>query len=95
MEKTLICSRKFDGEKYDFFLNSPSYTGEIGVLGIELNNYISVTTPKNCFGYDDTILLNIDRVHGVYTAYTLHRYLPKWILQKIQKKMIELNNKYC
>ena len=31
MEKTLICSRKFDGEKYDFFLNSPSYAGEIGV----------------------------------------------------------------
>jgi hypothetical protein len=62
--------------------------GEKGVCGIELEPYVSVETPENSFGYSDTVLLN----HG--KAYTLHRYLPLWILKKIEKKMIEIMEVY-
>lgn len=94
MKTTLIKTRKINNEEYNFFLNSPDYTGEVGVLGIELTPYISVKTPVNCFGYDDTILLNTDYT-GVKKAYTLHRYLTPWILKTIEKTMILLEKKYC
>lgn len=84
MITTLKCTRKFNGEEYKFFINKPEYVGEKGVCGIELTPYVSVETPENCFGYPDTILL----YDG--TAYTLHRYLPKWILKRVEHKMLQL-----
>ena len=84
MKTTLICTRKFNKEEYKFYLNEPEYIGERGVCGIEIEPYVSVETPENCFGYSDTVLIN----NGM--AYTLHRYLQKWILKKIEKKMIQI-----
>lgn len=85
----LICTRKYNKEEYKFYLNEPSYVGEKGVCGIELEPYVSVETPENGLGYSDTVLLNNGK------AYTLHRYLPLWILKKIEKKMIEIMEVYC
>ena len=51
--------------------------------------YIMVKTPENSFGYTDTIILS----QGL--AYTLHRYLPNWILNRIEAKMLELTKQYC
>ena len=84
MFTTLICTRKYNKEEYKFYLNEPSYVGEKGVCGIEIEPYVSVETPKNCFGYSDTVLLNRGK------AYTLERYLPLWILKKIEKKMLNI-----
>jgi hypothetical protein len=84
MKTTLVCTRKYDGEEYKFFLNEPEYVGEKGVCGIELEPYMSVETPENCFGYSDTVLLN----RGI--AYTLNRYLPRWILKKVEQKMLDI-----
>ena len=84
MKTTLVCTRKYDGEEYKFFLNEPEYAGEKGICGIELDPYVSVETPENCFGYSDTVLLN----RG--TAYTLNRYLPRWILKKVEQKMLDI-----
>ena len=84
MKTTLICTRKFNKEEYKFYLNEPECVGENGVCGIELEPYVSVETPENCFGYSDTVLMN----NG--NAYTLHRYLPLWILKKIAKKMNDI-----
>lgn len=84
MITTLICTRKYNKGEYKFFLNEPSYVGEKGVCGIELEPYVSVSTPENCFGYSDTVLLN----HG--KAYTLNRYLPRWILNCIEKRMLNI-----
>ncbi|MBO7714523.1 MAG: hypothetical protein J6S85_13185 [Methanobrevibacter sp.] len=88
MKTTLVCTRKYNKEEYKFYINEPSYTGERGCCGIELEPYISVITPKNGFGYTDTILLS----HG--KAYTLERYLPLWILKKIEKKMVDIMKDY-
>lgn len=77
MEKKLLFTRKYNGEEYKFFLNRG-----IGVFGI-YDEYISVETPENYFGYTDTILFNKEK------PYTLHRYLQKWILKKITETCIK------
>lgn len=96
MKTELLISRKYNGENYNFYLNSPDFAGEVGILGIEITPYISVTTPENCFGYNDTVLLNIDTraENTTFKAYTLNRGLTPWILKKIEAKMIELTKKY-
>ena len=83
MKTTLVCTKKYNKEEYKFFLNEPEYEGEKGVLGITITPYVSVETPDNGFGYPDTVLLS----EGNGKAYTLHRYLPPWILKKIEKRM--------
>lgn len=77
MQKTLLFERKFNGETYKFYFNQG-----VGIFGI-YSEYISVETPKNDFGYSDTILFN----HG--NAYTINRYLPKWILNSITNAIIK------
>ena len=87
MITSLVCTRKYDKEEYKFYINKPEYVGETGVCGIEITPYVSVKTPENCFGYSDTIFLNRGR------AYSVDRYLPCWILKKIEKKMIDIMEK--
>ena len=84
MKTTLVCTRKYNKEEYRFYLNKPDYVGEKGICGIEITPYVSVETPENAFGYSDTVLMS----HG--KAYTLHRYLPLWILKKIEQKMLKI-----
>ena len=81
MKTVYLFSRIYDKEEYKFYLNEPEYVGEVGVCGIPIEPYVSVETPENGFGYSDTVLIN----NGV--AYTLHRYLPRWILKKIEDKI--------
>ena len=88
MKTTLVCTRKYNKEEYKFYLNEPEYVGERGVCGIEIEPYVSVETPENAFGYSDTVLMNNGK------AYTLYRYLPLWILKKIEKKMKEIMEVY-
>ena len=85
MKTTHLCTRKYNKEPFIFYLNEPSYKGEKGYLGIEIEPYITVVAPHNAFGYADTILLD-SQGH----AYSCERFFPKWILKKIEKKMIEL-----
>ena len=84
MKTTLHSTRKYAGEEYKFFINEPEYAGEVGICGIEIEPYVSVETPENCFGYSDTVLLNKGK------AYTLNRYLPRWILKKVEQKMLDI-----
>ena len=84
MKTTLVCTRKYNKEEYKFYLHEPDYVGEKGVCGIEIIPYVSVETPENCFGYFDTVLMSNGK------AYTLNRYLPLWILKKIEQKMIQI-----
>ena len=85
MTKELAFIRKHAGEEYKFFIVKPDYDGEVGVLGIKIEPYVVVETPENAFGYPDTILLNSKQ-----NAYTLHRYLPPYILRAIEKQMLKL-----
>ena len=87
---TLICKRKYNKEEYKFFLIEPDYVGELGICGIPITPYVYVETPENGFGYSDTVFM--DKDNG--TAYTLHRYLPLWILKKIAKKMQNIMEVY-
>lgn len=88
MKTTLVCTRRYNKEDYKFFLNEPDYVGEKGICGIEVEPYVSVETPENGFGYSDTVLMD------KWGAYTIHRYLPKWILKKIEKKINEIMEVY-
>lgn len=88
MKTTLVCTRKYNKEEYKFYLNEPDYVGELGVCGIEIEPYVSVETPENGFGYSDTVLIS----NGV--AYTLYRYLPRWILKKLEQKMLDIMEVY-
>ena len=77
MEKNLLFTRKFNGETYKFYMNKG-----IGCFGI-YSEYVSVETPKNEFGYSDTVLFNKGK------GYTLNRYLQNWILKEITNILIK------
>ena len=77
MEKTLLFTRKFNGETYKFYMNKG-----VGCFGI-YSEYVSVETPENDFGYTDTVLFNHEK------AYTLNRYLQNWILKAITEALIK------
>lgn len=79
MKKTIVKTRKFEGGKYTFILCTPEYEGEKGVLGIELQPYIYVETPENCFGYIDTFMYN----HNLKDGYFSWRNHPLWIKRKL------------
>lgn len=101
MIKQLIQVRKYNGGEYKFYLHTPSYDGETGILGIEIEPYIEVQTPENIFGYPDYIRIvstpawnNEGKYIGrKYLATTTHRYLPKCILKKIEKQIFSLMEK--
>ena len=77
MEKTLLFTRKFNGETYKFYMNKG-----VGCFGI-YSEYVSVETPINAFGYTDTVLFSNGK------AYTLNRYLQNWILKAITETLIK------
>ena len=77
MEKIFLFARKYNKETYNFYLNKG-----VGCFGI-YSEYISVETPENCLGYNDTVLFN----HGM--PYTLNRYLQPWILRKITETIVK------
>lgn len=87
MKTTVFKTRKFDGQTYEFELNLPEYDGEKGILGIEITPYITVRTPKNCFGYPDCFFYR----HKTNSGYYAHRSHPHWITNKI----IEVCKKYA
>ena len=87
MKTTVFKTRKFDGETYTFYLHTPEFKGEKGCIGIELQPYITVETPENCFGYTDTFFYDHNRKSGYYSW----RQHPRWITNKI----IEVCNKYA
>lgn len=81
MNTQLVMTRKFNKEEYKIFLNTPSYPGEKGILGIELDPYVEVETPENCFGYHDYVhFSHEDCSHG----HTMWRYLQPWIIKKLE-----------
>lgn len=77
MEKTLLFTRKFNGETYNFYMNKG-----VGCFGT-YTEYVSVETPKNDLGYNDTVLFNYGK------AYTLNRYLQNWILKAITDTLLK------
>ena len=79
MKTTLVKTRKFAKEEYRFYLNTPEYSGEKGVCGIEITPYITVKTPENDFGYDDTFIYSHMHKSGHY----LNRGHVRWITNKI------------
>lgn len=94
MRTTYKFSRKYNEEEYKFYLNEPEYSGEKGILGIEITPYVSVKTPENCFGYEDTVLLWYENGHlHDGKPYTLNRRLPAWILKGLGKQMNRLYRK--
>lgn len=80
MEKTLIKTRRFNKETYEIYLCTPSYDGELGCCGLEIEPYVQVKAPENCFGYDDTILFN-----SIGYGYSLNRCYPNWIMRELEK----------
>lgn len=88
-----ICTRKFNGEEYKFYREKI-----ISWVDNSEIEYISCETPENAFGYPDTVLLGSSMSfdeNGIFigykkVAYTLHRYLPKWILKRVENIMIKL-----
>ena len=48
--------------------------------------YLIIDTPENCLGYTDTVLFSSSG-----QPYTLHRYQPTWVLNKL--KQIAISNK--
>lgn len=90
MKSINIATRKYNKESYNFILNLPSYEGEKGVCGIEIKPYITVESPENCLGYEDTFIYNNTEKNG----YFLHRYHPQWIINKIINTCSKLSEKY-
>ena len=87
MKVESIGTRKIYGETYTFYLNSPEFEGEKGICGVEIVPYISIETPENCFGYNDTVLFSF----GV--PYTLNRPLSRHVLSELTKTAKRLAKK--
>lgn len=87
MTKRYLFSRKHAGEEYKFFLNYISFSWADG----KPRHYISVATPENGVGCTDTVLLSRDTGR----AYTLWRYLPPYILRKLEKQMKAALHQYA
>lgn len=88
MKTQLLFTRNFNKETYMFYLNTSDfypngYYPWKDYNEVEEHTYISIKTPPNCLGYEDTILFN----HG--EAYTLHRYLQPWILKACKDALIK------
>lgn len=79
MKTTLVKTRKFAKEEYRFYLNTPEYSGEKGVCGIEITPYITVETPENDFGYEDTFFYNSTENNGHFQW----RHHTPWIKRAI------------
>lgn len=91
MKKELIKQIRIEKETYSFYKDIDSITCE---------------TPENCFGYPDIVLLtnvssiqqmiNLNKYGETKTiqAYTIHRYLAHWKLEKIEKQLIKLYEKH-
>lgn len=101
MERELIQVRKHNGQEYKFYCISPSYKGETGILGMEIEKYIEVITPINYFGYPNRITLDrqwhFDE-KGKYDGYervpiTHVRYESRSLLKKLTKQIIALEKK--
>lgn len=89
MLKKHLFTRKHGGEEYKININLPQYAGEKGILGIEVDPYISIETPENCLGYSDTVLFN--RKDG--KAYTLNRYLQPYILKALERQTEKIRDR--
>lgn len=87
MSVEAIGTRKIYGETYTIYLNTPEFEGEKGICGIEIQPYISIETPENCFGYNDTVLFS----YGV--PYTLHRRHSRHVLSELTKTAKRLAKK--
>lgn len=90
MTNKIIKVRRIQKENYTFILHLPDYIGEVGILGLEVNPYISIQTPENCFGYNDTVLYDIPSKQ----LYTLNRHLQPWIKKELLKTYKILEEKY-
>lgn len=86
--KKLLITRKYNKEVYTYFLHT--FNGEKGIFGIPQNDYVTCETPDNGLGYIDIVQLSTPQKK----AYTMHRYLQPYIKKQIEKKLIELENKY-
>lgn len=89
MLEKLLAIRKHKGEEYRIYINLPQFEGEKGICGVEEDAYISITTPKNCLGYSDTVLF--DRRNG--KAYTLNRYLQPYILKALERQTAKIRDR--
>lgn len=87
--KRMLFTRRYNGETYTYYLN-----GYISSVTDKYEQYISCDTPENAFGYTDTILYAPPDIYGYYGCYTLSRYLPKWLLRKIEIQFFRLMKKY-
>lgn len=100
MEKELLQIRKHNKEEYKFYLYSPSYAGELGCCGIEIEPYITVETPQNWCGYPDYVrLCEVLKFNDKGKPYydveivTTHRYLQPYIKRKLKRQMLSLYKK--
>lgn len=76
MKKFYLFSRRFQGEAYKFYKCCDTFQSMPCT-------WYTVETPKNAFGYSDTILINGDQA-----PYTLWRYCPPWILRECKKALV-------
>ena len=96
-----IIKRKYNKETYTFYLNE-----NLNHFTNEIEKSIVVRTPENSLGYVNTIMLHkkndleikLELQNGakevnIYEAYATTRYIPKWILKQVEKKMLYLNDK--
>lgn len=86
MTRELVQTRKHNGEKYNFFLCSPQYKGETGILGIELEPYVEIETEDNSIisireypTYDE---------QGKFTGYEKYLYSEYYYMSKGTKKAL-------
>lgn len=71
--KTWLFDRRIAGETYKFYLNE-CYS----IIDGSREQYMTVETPENDFGYPDII-----GFHANGVPYTLHRCIAPWKLRKV------------
>lgn len=101
MKRELMQTRRHNGEEYKFYYISPSYKGEKGILGVEIDPYIEVETPSNWCGYPNTVTLE-SRIHydeqgefdGSIRVPVCHeRRENKSLLKRLTKQILSLEKR--
>lgn len=88
----VVAIRRYAGETYKFIYNET-----VSWVTGDKMRYFTCETPENAFGYPDTVLVDMNawkwedgRQVFEPRAYTLHRYLPPWILKRIRGVILRL-----
>ena len=84
-----IKTRRFGGKTYTFMANR-----RVSCVTGKIVYYVTCITPKNGFGYSDTVFRTRPGGDDAESVVTEWRYLQPWILREIAKEFTKIETQF-